>query len=277
MPESRNVETIWQQGFVLNADSAVKMGLIDSEDKAKRIALVISHDCDLVESDDIEPNCEIIIGRTIEKVDGTFAAAKNPRRLHLSFSAGKNKLAAEFVATDKQQLKKSLFLTEKPDDEIRLSQSEHFALQSWLSVRYHRPIFPDEFDNRLRAKPSEVHKRLASAIKATGNDLIMVLFDIDAGKEMNHNGADDPYILDIYLLYNVSEDPSRAEATAKKAAQSIRGIFRAYYYKGSRWQNIQLRDCLPISEDALSMYKWRLLKPWHFDYLSVLAEERKAD
>ncbi len=274
MAEARN-DISWQQGFVLRAESAVSLGLIDSAAGNDRVVLLVSHDCDLVESSEIEPNCEIIVGRKIEKVDGTFAGAKNPRCLHLPFSAGEMRMTAEFLAKDKRQIEKSSILSQMPETKVRLSPDEHFALQSWLSVRYHRPIFPDEFDRRLKAKPADVRKRIANVIKGTGTDLVMILFDIDNGKDVTHNGPDDPYTLGIDLLYNVSEDPERALATAKKAAQRIKGIFRQYYFTSGQWKNIELRDCLPISEDALSIYNWRFLKPWHFDYLSVLAEERK--
>jgi hypothetical protein len=42
----------------------------------------------LLEPSEIEPNCEIIVGHKIDHVDGRFAKGKNPRRLHLPFSAG---------------------------------------------------------------------------------------------------------------------------------------------------------------------------------------------
>src|SRR6266700_6256699 len=109
MAEARN-DISWQQGFVLRAESAVSLGLIDSAAGNDRVVLLVSHDCDLVESSEIEPNCEIIVGRKIEKGDGTFAGAKNPRCLHLPFSAGEMRMTAEFLAKDKRQIEKSSIL-----------------------------------------------------------------------------------------------------------------------------------------------------------------------
>ena len=46
-------------------------------------AVVVSHDCDLAnENLDVEPDVEVIVGRTIEKADGNFTWAKAPRTLH---------------------------------------------------------------------------------------------------------------------------------------------------------------------------------------------------
>ena len=277
MAVGRNEDTPWQQGFVLTAESAVILGLVEDAAKYDQIVLLVSHDCDLVEDSNIEPSCEVIVGKKIEKIDGTFAGAKNPRRLHLEFTAGETRIAAEFFAADKRQIKKDLILAQSPNTKVKLSQDQHFTLQTWLSVRYHRAIFPDEFDRRLKARPAEVHKRLANTIKSTGADLVAVLFDLDGGKDVQHDGPDDPYALTIFLIYRVSVDPARAEAIAIKAAQSIRGIFRKHYFSPSRWQNIELRDCVAISEEALTLYHFRCLKPWYFDYLDAIAEDKKPD
>jgi hypothetical protein len=160
-------------------------------------------------------------------------------------------------------------LRQTPDGEVLLTPDEHFSLQSWLAARYHRPIFPDEFDRRLKAKPQEIHKKIANTIKGTETDIIAILFNVDTRE---HQGSDDPYSLGIFLVYNVSEDPGRALATANKAASTIRSLFRQYYFKDGRWNNIELRECMSVSADALSLYHFRSLKPWHFDYLEILAK-----
>jgi hypothetical protein len=267
MPDTRN-ETSWEQGHILSATSVAKLGLEVEDDK---VVVLISHDCDVVENAALEPICEVIVGRKIDTVNGAYTNGKNPRRLHLNFSAGITHLAVEFIATDKQALKKELLLAEIPVREFKLTQDEHFALQSWLAARYHRAIFPDEFDRRLKEKPAETHRKIANAIKSTGTDLIAVLFDIDSGKDEIHDGPDDPYSLGILLVYNVSEDPGRAQATAKQAASTIKSLFRQNYFIGGQWRNIELRECLPVSADIISLHQLRSTKPWHFDYLQTVA------
>jgi hypothetical protein len=264
--DSRN-DTVWQQGYVLSPEGAMNLGLANPAAEKDSLILMVSHDCDLVESADVEPFCEIIVGRRITKVDGTFTTAKNPRRLHLEFSSGDEKIAGEFFAADKKQIEKASFLRQAPDPNIRLRSDDQHWLQVWLSIRYFRGIFPDEFDRRLKAKPAEVHKKIGNTIKGTGSHLVMVLFDIDGGRDLIHDGPNDLYSLTILLIYDVSKDPGVAEAAAKKAAQSIKSIFRNHYFIGGQWKDIEFRDCLPISEDALTFYSWRRSKIWHFDYL----------
>jgi hypothetical protein len=270
MAEHRN-DTLWQQGFILNKSSSDKLGLLHPYAKDETIVVLVSHDCDLLEDSETDPNCEVIIGRRIVAIDGLYANAKNPRRLHLRFSGGTEQILVELFAANKRFVKKDEILSEPIVEGVRLTQDEHFTLQSWLAARYHRPIFPDDFDRRLKARPSEIHKKIANTIKGTGTDIAAILFDVDLGEDLHHD-ADDPYSLEILLVYNVSEDPSRALETAKKAASLIRGLFRQYYFSNGKWKNIELRDCLAVSADAISLHRFRCAKPWHFDYLEILAE-----
>jgi hypothetical protein len=267
MTGQRN-DTAWRQGFVLNAASANQLGLIHPDAKDDTIVVIISHDCDLLESSAIEPDCEVILGRKIPSINGLYANGKNPRRLHLSFSGGSGKAFVELISTDKRLVKKEDILSQDPISDLRLIKDEHFSLQSWLAARYYRPIFADEFDRRLKAKPAEIHKKIANAIKATGTDLIAVLFDV----EDEEHDADDPYSLGIILVYNVSDDPGRAKAAAIKAASTIKSLFRQFYFAEGKWKNIELRECLPVSADAVSLHQFRSTKPWHFDYLVIVAE-----
>ncbi len=71
----------WRQGSIINADQL--SGLTNASDKVG-IGIVISHDCDLAQLIDREPNAEIIVGRVIDRIEGNFTHAKNPRVLHLT-------------------------------------------------------------------------------------------------------------------------------------------------------------------------------------------------
>lgn len=268
MQQARN-DTAWEQGCVLGSSSAVKLGLL-APDAKDAIAILISHDCDVLETASVEPICEILTGHKIATVDGHYTNGKSPRRLHLTFSGGTTSIAAEFLATDKKTVKKELLLAEAPQLDVKLTEDEHFTLQSWLSSRYHRSIFPDEFDRRLKERPAEIHKKIANAIKGTGTDILAVLFDLDSGKIIVHEGPDDPYSLSVYLVYNVSEDPAKAVVVATRAASQIKGLFRQYYFKDRKWRNIELRECMAVSADAISLYQLRATKPWHFDYLEIV-------
>ena len=192
-------------------------------------------------------------------------------RWGLSFSGGSERIVVELSATDKYKVSKQDVLSQSPRPNIRLTQDEHFDLQLWLAGRYHRTIFPDDFDRRLKAKPVEMHRKIANLIKGTGTDLIAVLFEIDAGREMEHKGDDDPYVLEILVVHAVSEDFHRAHETANRVSSQIRGLFRQHFQKDGKPYSVELRECLPVSAEALSLERFRSLKPWNYSYAEIVA------
>jgi hypothetical protein len=260
-------ETKWEQGFVLTADAAAALG-ISHESGDETVVILASHDCDVLDSSD--KSCEIVVGKVIDQADGSLTNAKNPRRLHLTFSAGSTKIIAEVHVSDKRVHDKERFLQQAYAEGVRLTPEEHLVLQRWLSKRYHRPIFPDAFDSRLKAKPAEMHKRIANTLKSTGTDVVAIMFDVDDGVNVEREGPNDVYSLEVFVVWNVMEDPARAEATAKDIANRIRTLMRQYFFKNRQWENIEIKNCVAISEDALTLYSARRMKPWETTYLEVL-------
>ena len=145
--------------------------------------------------------------------------------------------------------------------------NELWTLRTWFAARYFRPSYPDEFDRRLKA---DVYKRMADAVKKTGDNLVTVLFEIDAGEPDAEKSEDEVYSLTVLLVYDVTKDPGVAETAAKTAAQSIKSIFRNHFFKDGRWHGIELRNCMPVSEDVVTVYQMRMTRTWHFDSFEIL-------
>src|ERR1700733_11469187 len=132
------VDTPWRQGHILNAETASQLGLESKDPLLAAVVVVISHDCDLARHPVMEPDCEVIVGHTIETINGAYTWAKNTRRLHLPFSGGVTKIAAEFFATAKQRVSKAGLADHSPLSSVALNANEFTILQSWLSSRYRR-------------------------------------------------------------------------------------------------------------------------------------------
>lgn len=269
MAAGRNA-TIWQQGFIIDGKDSVALGLIAENELDEKVAVIVSHDCDLVESAEIEPKCEIIVGRKIPQAGGTFSHAKHPRRLHLTFSGGTTSLVLELNSIDKQTIDKSAVFALSPIAQVQLLAAELWTLRCWLASRYFRPSYPDEFDRRLKA--NDVYKRIANTIKNTGNELIAVLFDLDSGQPAVEKVADDPYVLRIFLVYDVSKDPAKALATAKTAAQSIKGIllFQRWEMAGHRVSRLST----DFRRRSRRINQLRMTRLWYFDAFEIVFEKK---
>jgi hypothetical protein len=260
--------TPWRQGHILAADTAKLLGLTHPQSPNTTAVVVISHDCDLSQLPATEESIEIVVGRTIEKTEGNFTHAKNVRILHLPFSQGKTKVAVELLVTQKKFVSKRSLLCHQPEAEIRLSPQEHSILQRWLAARYRRSAFPDAFEKRL--VETGLHGRLMKILKTHGMHLPAIFFDVDEGIEVNREKPDDPYLLTIFLLYSTEPDPQVALEAAEEAGKAIEAAFKAKCCPdGKEWQHIELRECVIVSDEAMSYRQSTLLKAWRAEHLSL--------
>jgi hypothetical protein len=242
------------------------------EDPITHIAVVVSHDCDLAQSPDVEPMVEVITGRRVGGPNGNFTHGKNPRRLHVSATEANSTIWIELIATARRSVPKPAFCGHAPSATIAINSADLNTLQHWLAARYRRSAFPDEFDRRL--DETGVADRLKKILAPLGNYILAVFFDVDEGTEREHESDHDPFTLSIELLYSTAFDPSIAEATARTAAEAITTAFRdrCFNKQTNRWRNIELLDCTPISDEALPYAESLKLKRWNADYISLRTE-----
>lgn len=264
-------DTPWRQGHVLRAASVKALGLEHPEAPDDTVVLVISHDCDLAAAPDAEPHCEVIIGKPTDAVDGSLANAKSPRRLHIEFSGGVTHLIGEFVATSKKEVSKALLADHEPATSVRMTDSDLRILRTWLANRYDRSAFSDTFDNRFKHAPNSFYQKFSKIIKKTENHLLAVYFKVTEPVL-----PEEPHVLDIYLLYRVDGDPTKAETIAATAAETIETLCKRTFQADGKWHDVELRDCEIMSEDAISVYQARQLQKWEFDHLSVAPEIGEA-
>ena len=270
MPETgRSVP--WRQGHFLPDEALRSFEVTESADK---LAIVISHDCDIVQTPSVEPNVEIVVGRAIETPDGNFTYSKNPRKLHLECTAGTQRFLVELVATDKMAVPKegdTGLLKHAPREDVRLSGGELVILQQWLAARYRRSAFPDEFDHRLTA--TGVRDQLLRILKRHGAHILAIYFDVDDGEDVAHNGPDDPYKLTISLLYSTEATPDEAEHAAMEVSKSVRSVFKKKCcLDGTHWKWIELADCEVLADTAMTVAQAGYLRKWQTDYISFRSE-----
>jgi hypothetical protein len=229
---------------------------------------VISHDCDIASAPNQEPNVEVIVGCRIDSSNGNFTHAKNARRLHLDFRQEEARVAVELLATKKISISKESLFDFQPRDGLSLDQQGHSILQRWLAARYRRAAFPDEFDRRLA--DSGLKDKLGKILKPLGPWIPAVFFDIDAGEEIKRAGPDDTYVLDVIILHTTEDDPDKALTAATQVKQEIEKAFREkLYVEGTGWRHIELRDCLVMSDEALTYRQSTLLKQWRLEHISL--------
>lgn len=271
MPEWNRDDTPWRQGHLLTDDAITALGLQHWETPDQTLVIVASHDCDLAQPPEKEPNIEVVIGRLAPEKDGNSTHAKNARKLHIEFT-GADTFWVEFEATAKAKVDKLELNRFAPRSETTLSPECHAVFQMWLASRYRRSAFPDEFERRLTSKDFKLHERISKAVRPHGELIAGVFFDVDEGVEINRNSADDTYTLDIIIMHSADSDFEAAEKAAESAAAAIAKAFKEKLFSPtSTWQHIELRSCYPVSESVLTYQQFKQLKRWRLEHLSLAA------
>jgi len=130
-------ETTWRQGLALRRESATALDLFAEADADSKLAIVISHDCDLPKDPKVEPNIEIIVAtRPADANHGNFTQMKNPRRLRIPYEISGEKIWFELLAADKRAISKELLIGHEPDPNTALDKNAKAVLRRWLGDSY---------------------------------------------------------------------------------------------------------------------------------------------
>jgi hypothetical protein len=239
----------WRQGSVVPDRFVRGKGWLDDEG-IPFLAIVATHDCDCVADCEREPQLEILLGRKVEKADGSLVNAKSTRKLHLSFShgvAGANQFV-ELTAIPKTPLAKSELAGVGPDEQYALDADNSRVLRNWLRARYDRASFPNEFMRRLEAVQEKIEKITKKAPEAVAVHGIYMYHDPDG----EISDSSEPYYLDIAIVFNTRIEGS--EYTATSVAAELKEAFERRYKTvetqsaGIQWESIELGACEPIAD-----------------------------
>lgn len=259
-------DTEWRQGCVLSNEAlnAFECCSIDRTDDT--VAIVISHDCDLANDNmALEPDAEIILGQLLDKVDGNNTHAKTPRKLHLTFDSPEGRKNIELAATQKTTYPKNKLCNFNPRPWY-LNEQDTATLQRWLAARYRRSAFPDPFNSILKQR--SLDRRIARILEPLGHSISAVFFDLTGGEDL--------YELVIYLLYDTSQTPEQSEADAESAAKYIVEAFEQRLFdEQNGWQEIELVDCSPIADEAITYRQSTLLQQWRCEHLSLRTDPQQ--
>lgn len=260
-------ETLWRQGCVL-ANDAVKALLPQYKDELASIrVVVIQHDCDLANEDlNAEPNVEVIVGRLLDKPNGSFTWGKSPRTLHHHILLEGQSRYIELVSTKKISLQKERLAQFNPSDEYEIDGQSLATLRSWLGSRYNRAAFPDAFVNRMRITKAE--EKLNKVLANFGHDISFVFFDVDEGVHVERLDGD-PYELSIVLVYPPGQDADAAHDNAEKVVEKINAAIQSRLVDGNE---ITLKTCFSISKDDLPVSHAKLLTQWRLEYMTHRAD-----
>jgi hypothetical protein len=220
-------ETKWRQGHVLPREAAEALTWSNEVDADATCVVVISHDCDLANDNlDVEPDVEVIVGRTVAKADGNYTWGKAPRTVHCTVTRDGVPAVIELVSTEKTTVSKIDLAQYEPDAGFVLDGKGLAVLKNWLASRYNRAAFPDAFVRRMQTTSAD--SKLAKQLAPHGQLISFVYFDLDAGQNIER-AVGDPYSLSIVLVYSPGSEPEEAADAAEQIATAVEAAVRARF------------------------------------------------
>jgi hypothetical protein len=253
-------ETLWRQGSVFASEDAVRLKLIKSREQQQKLAVVISHDCDLASEAEDEPQIEVIVGSRIDKCLPDKAYAKNVRALHIDVNGQDGACALELLAANKISIPKIQIASFIPTNKYSVGKLELETLRNWLAARYKRAIIPDGLQALIKDEFADVAKKGERPRAVRG-----IWIDFDPDRDKLDEG--DKYELWVVVVYSTSEEG--AKAIAEEAAAQIEVKFKRKYLKNGNWTRIELRECAVRSDTEFTLYDLSSHKLFRLDYLSL--------
>ncbi|MGQ8705600.1 hypothetical protein ACUTSW_06300 [Serratia sp. TSA_198.1] len=263
--------TEWRQGHLLTDESALALKLVPVLGTITKV-IVITHDCDI--PNDKEPYIEVIIGNIVEKLDGNFCNAKNPRKLHITFSNNTSGLDEPFCFEHNQKTIVAYQDFSKLaviDKDYNLPKEQKSALKQWLAARYGRPAFPDEFEKRIRkhnTKKFSFEKEVYKIVRPKGEHVVGIFFDLHNSRSEDLPEGD-PYELSIHVIYDSEIGAGAAREAAEQIAEEMKALICSLFGEGQAAMDIDLQYCDAMSDTSLTLADIRRLDQWRVEYISL--------
>jgi hypothetical protein len=255
-------ETPWRQGSVIPAAQAISLRLVDKKQSSK-IAIVISHDCDLANDIEDEPDVEVIVGTLIESCLPDKTHAKNVRVLHISIDGPGGRKPVELIAKNRFAVSKGKMSHFGPGESYSIGKIELETLRSWLAARYRRATIPDGLQTLVKDAFEDVAKKKdrPSALRGIWIDFEPELDRLEDGEK---------YELWVVVVYSTSEDG--AKGIALETAKQIGEKLKRKYFKDGVWTKLDLRECVARSDTEFTYYDTHRYRLFRLEYLSLRAE-----
>lgn len=261
---------LWQ-GQILTQECVKKLGLINNTSSSE-YAVIISHDCDLAQPIEKEKFIEIIFAEKIDSYDPQLGYARNPRILHLCYTANDGApLYLELSHQNKMQIEKQNFLElgNECSSDFNFAEDEKRILKTWLAARYGRPAFPDNFEKSLRKTIGKdtVEKRIAKILEPESGNLIGLFFDL--GEARCSELENEPYILSILIVYDAEKAGGAARVAAENVAHQIKTLFHTVYGSDDTATEVALEKCTAIANTLFSLADLSKVDLWRVNYISL--------
>lgn len=261
----------WRQGSLFNAPG-VLFGCNEVDDpggtltvtlrkrplRTKEKLVLITQDCDIVASTDVEPNVEALMCALETKQDYVARIDRNSPRMFLINPA------TGLVANARYRLQASKKMLTTLTPEPWPSSPRRFdRFVRWLARRYDRPAVPDPIVEAFQHPVEEVLSRIDQGQREVGANFSSAVEEVRVNVPAS---ADPPFDLHLVLIV-------RPEGLTESEADAI-GIVKEAIKAGLDPKLVNLDpDVRILTEEEISLAEYRATRPLYLEYLTYKGEE----
>lgn len=262
--------TDWRQGSIIKQDELPNVGI---PNEGNKLGIVITHDCDLPQKK--EGQIEVIVCEIV-KADKNLMASRNVRKLHLIINREAAPLCLELCFQARVIISRESFFgnLSGPDTSYVLDDSEKRVFKQWLSIRYGRPAFPNNFEDRLRVKIGKdfLERKISKLIEPHQEKITGLFISLDEDK-YNDLEEGTPYFLSIYIAYKSSDNIFEYRAAAEEIETGINDLFLQAYGRDS--DSICLVECKALADNKIALSDLLKLDQWRIEWISLAANDEE--
>jgi len=244
----------WCQGSVVGRERLEALG-----HGATDCAVVISQDCDVVQTVEVESYLEVIAAKVLEQPRADLLHGRNPRLIDIPVVAPVGRYL-HISVHDRFRIEKHDLAAHAPSTTITLDREVTSQLAKWIAKRYTRVAWPDAFNERMATVDDKLERLFKSDNGKVITGIWLMLDPVD--EEL---AEDRDYRLAVWLTMSSESmmdktEVRRGEEFEKRLQQLLKSC------NGIDLCEIELRK-----ESDVSLEDLRLFRRFDKDYRSIAA------
>ena len=218
--------------------------------------VVASQDCDIVQSDQVEPHVEVLEARLVSKPNKSIWHGRHPRQLQFETN-----VIGEYIELDIRRrafLDKALLCDIQAEEDRSLDVAQVRVMARWIGKRYTRDAFPDAFNERCRVQSAKLDRLSKSD---ASRHITAIYFQLNHPREELSDDRD--YEVDVWFA-------CRPEALRDAdIALSIDEFMTRFTELMNACRGIVVVDSVVKALDEITLADAGKLKRFDYDFRSI--------
>lgn len=244
---------------------------LTSNEKFNDIYFVpVLYDCALISDDFVqEPWVNLVVCWKCTKPDGNFKHCKNPRKYHFPLEKNGELVFFETNALAIIHMSREAFLHSQIDSDVKWPVYGLETMLNWLTERIRQPVFPDEWNERLKSKKKLLERFYSD--QTLVDECAGVFFHIDPFKQIDKT---DIYTVSALIVTPAKENGAEHRKFNKdmkpkidELTEKLRGILNGI-------ANVNVKTVADLQEDQFTRKEERLYKRYQLEFMTYKSGEQ---